>query len=55
MDTALDALAERLDRRDLKTAVVSTPDGALVGVVRRKELPPGEQGRRSPASRGNAL
>ncbi len=39
MDTALDALAERLDRRDLKTAVVSTPDGALVGVVRREELP----------------
>ncbi len=38
LDTALDALAERLDRLGLKTVVVSTPDGALVGVVRREEL-----------------
>ena len=37
-DMAVDALAERLDRRDLKTAVVSTPDGALVGVVLREDL-----------------
>ncbi len=41
MDTALDKLAERLDRGGLKTAVVSTPDGALVGIVRREELPDG--------------
>ncbi len=38
IDAALDALAERLDGRDLKTAVVSTPDGALVGLVRREDL-----------------
>jgi Mg/Co/Ni transporter MgtE len=38
MDTALDALAERLERSGLKTAVVSTPDGALVGLVRRDDL-----------------
>ncbi len=39
MDTAPDSLAERLDRSNLKTALVSTPDGALVGVVRRADLP----------------
>ena len=38
IDTALDALADRLYRKGLKTAVVSTPDGMLVGVVRREEL-----------------
>ena len=42
VDTALDALAERLDRGNLKTALVSTPDGALVGVVRRANLPEAE-------------
>ncbi len=38
MDAALDELADRLDHRGLETAVVSTPDGALVGVVRREDL-----------------
>jgi predicted transcriptional regulator len=37
-DTALDDLRERLDRRDLKTAVVTTPEGVLIGVVRRTDL-----------------
>jgi Mg/Co/Ni transporter MgtE len=34
VDMAVDELAERLRKRDLKTAVVTTPDGKLVGVVR---------------------
>ena len=37
-DTALDVLRERLDRRDLKTAIVTTPEGVLIGVVRRTDL-----------------
>jgi len=37
-DTEAGKLAERLAERDLKTAVVSTPDGRLLGVVRRSEL-----------------
>jgi Mg/Co/Ni transporter MgtE len=41
MDTARDSLAERLNRGGFKTAVVTTPDGALVGVVRREDLPSG--------------
>ena len=39
LDTATDRLAERLDRLGLKTAVVTTPEGRLVGVVRRQALP----------------
>lgn len=39
LDTVVDGLAERLDRRGLTTAVVTTPEGALVGVVRRRDLP----------------
>jgi hypothetical protein len=31
-------LAERLDKRDLTSAIVTTPDGRLLGVVRRDEL-----------------
>ena len=31
-------LAERLDRRDLRTAVVTTPDGTLAGLMRREDL-----------------
>jgi CBS domain-containing protein len=31
-------LARRLERRELKTAIVTTPDGLLLGVVRRDEL-----------------
>jgi CBS domain-containing protein len=38
LDTAADKLAERLGERDLKTAVVSDPEGRLVGVVRRGDL-----------------
>lgn len=34
-DTELDSLMERLAKRDLKTAVVSTPEGRLLGIVRR--------------------
>jgi Mg/Co/Ni transporter MgtE len=37
-DTAAGDLAERLRKRDLKTAVVTTPEGTLIGVVRRSEL-----------------
>ena len=38
-DTAPDRLAERLDQGALKTAVVTPPEGRLVGVVRRRDLP----------------
>ena len=37
-DTAAEALAERLRKRDLKTAVVTNPEGRLIGVVRRRDL-----------------
>jgi hypothetical protein len=37
-DTPLDQLHDRLDRRGLKTAVVTTPEGVLLGVVRRDDL-----------------
>ena len=37
-DLAVDELRERLDKRDLKTAIVTTPEGKLVGVVRRRDL-----------------
>ena len=37
-DTPAGELAERLAQRDLHTAVVSTPEGELVGVVLRSEL-----------------
>ena len=32
-------LRERLEKRDLKTAVVTTPEGVLMGVVRVADLP----------------
>jgi len=38
-DTSLDALRRRLEDRALKTAVVTTPEGKLIGVVRRSDLP----------------
>ncbi len=38
-DTRLDKLAERLDSRRLRTAVVTTPEGIFAGVVRREDLP----------------
>jgi Mg/Co/Ni transporter MgtE len=37
-DTALDELLGRLRKRKLKTAVVTTPEGKLLGVVRRDDL-----------------
>jgi hypothetical protein len=38
-DTAPQALRERLERRGLQTAVVTDPDGRLLGVLRRADLP----------------
>jgi len=40
-----DQLAQRLRDRDLATAIVTTPEGRLIGVVRRHDL--GERHRRS--------
>jgi CBS domain-containing protein len=37
-DMSPDELRERLDKKDLKYAVVSTPDGVLIGVVPRSAL-----------------
>jgi CBS domain-containing protein len=37
-DLAAAELAERLAQRDLTSAVVSTPEGRLIGVVRRRDL-----------------
>ena len=37
-DTPASELAERLAERDLKTAIVSTPEGRLIGVVTRTGL-----------------
>jgi rhodanese-related sulfurtransferase/CBS domain-containing protein len=37
-DEKPDALRERLEKRELKCAVVSTPDGVLMGVVRTVDL-----------------
>jgi CBS domain-containing protein len=37
-DLAVDELRERLEKRDLKTAIVTTPEGKLIGVVRRRDL-----------------
>jgi CBS domain containing-hemolysin-like protein len=37
-DLAIDELRKRLDDRDLRTAIVSTPEGGLIGVVMRKQL-----------------
>ena len=37
-DLSVDELRERLDKRDLKTAIVSTPEGKLIGVVTRSAL-----------------
>jgi CBS domain-containing protein len=37
-DTDVADLREKLDAKDLKTAIVSTPEGRLIGVVMRKAL-----------------
>jgi hypothetical protein len=38
-DTPPARLRERLERSHLTTAVVSEPDGRLLGIVRRADLP----------------
>jgi hypothetical protein len=38
-DTDPERLRERLDRQRLTTAVITDPDGRLLGVVRRADLP----------------
>src|SRR5215218_2801719 len=37
-DLGVDELRKRLDKRDLKTAIVSTPEGKMIGVVTRASL-----------------
>ena len=37
-DLAVDELRDKLDDKELKTALVSTPEGRLIGVVTRKAL-----------------
>jgi Mg/Co/Ni transporter MgtE len=37
-DISPDDLRERLDKRDLKTSLVSDPEGKLIGVVHRDDL-----------------
>ena len=37
-DSQLEPLAERMRRSDLKSLPVTTPDGELLGVVRRDDL-----------------
>jgi CBS domain-containing protein len=37
-DTPARDLAQRLAERELKTAIVSTPEGRLIGIVRRTDL-----------------
>jgi CBS domain-containing protein len=46
-DIAPDALRQRLQQRDLTTAVLTDPDGRLLGVVMRRDLP--EEGLEPPA------
>jgi Mg/Co/Ni transporter MgtE len=41
-DTPPRELLDRLRQRDLRTALVTTPDGELLGVVRRADLEPRE-------------
>jgi membrane protein DedA with SNARE-associated domain len=37
-------LLETLRHKDLKTAILTDPDGRLLGVVRREDLPPTGEG-----------
>jgi CBS domain-containing protein len=39
-DLPVEELRKRLDEKDLKTSLVSTPEGKLVGVVTRRQLDP---------------
>lgn len=43
-DTPLDTLRDRLEQRELTTAIVTTPEGVLLGVVRRADLEVGSAG-----------
>jgi predicted transcriptional regulator len=40
-DTEAAELAEKLDKKGLKTTIVTTPEGRLIGVVLRKDLETG--------------
>jgi predicted transcriptional regulator len=40
-DRPVDSLIARLDKQDLRFAIVTTPEGRLLGVVRRSDLEPG--------------
>jgi CBS domain-containing protein len=37
-DATLDTVYERMEQRDLNTAVITTPDGELLGVVLRRDV-----------------
>jgi CBS domain-containing protein len=37
-DTEAEELAQKLDAKSLRTALVTNPEGRLIGVVRRREL-----------------
>ena len=37
-DKTAAALAKRLDDRDLRWAIVTTPEGQLIGIVKREDL-----------------
>ena len=37
-DASLDTVYERMEQRDLHTAVITTPDGELLGVVLRRDV-----------------
>jgi CBS domain-containing protein len=37
-DTPADELARRLRAHDLKTAIITTPEGELIGIARRADL-----------------
>jgi CBS domain-containing protein len=50
----LDPLLERLERDGLETALVTTADGELVGVVRRRSPPPSGGGGGAPSPRGRS-
>lgn len=43
-DAPVDPLRERLEQRQLTTAIVTTPEGVLLGVVRRADLEVGSAG-----------
>lgn len=52
-DTPLARLRERLERGNLKTAVITDPEGRLLGIVRRADLP--AEGQAPPGQRAGAV